>query len=201
MTSESERDPSAAWSIRVASRDIGISPRLDDVPIVDAPPSAYSRSAGIRSTLRQKLTACPGRDGYRACVDPLAPFGRQEPCWCGSGKTYRLCHKRWATPPQSQPGDPTPPDPPEDAIFLSPRVSLARGALSNAMPAGTPITMPAAPSEPPAVSPELRRARHRDVPDGRARFVGPRPRATARRPAAPTVSPARQHRRSPARTA
>ncbi|GEL47620.1 hypothetical protein CHO01_27360 [Cellulomonas hominis] len=79
-------------------------------------------------------------------MDPLAPFGRQEPCWCGSGKTYRLCHKRWATP-QSQPGDPTPPDP-EDAIFLSPRVSLARGALSNAMPAGTPITMPAAPSEP-----------------------------------------------------
>lgn len=74
-------------------------------------------------------------------MDPLAPLGRQEQCWCGSQKTYRVCHKRW-TRPQSQVGAPIPPDR-DDVVFLSPKTSLARALIPNLMPpGGAPITMP-----------------------------------------------------------
>lgn len=73
-------------------------------------------------------------------MNPLAPFDRQDPCWCGSGKTYRLCHKRFAAP-RHPPGAPVDPDD-EEFISLSPDVRLARSAIPSMMPAGTPLTLP-----------------------------------------------------------
>lgn len=70
-------------------------------------------------------------------MDPLEPFGRQEKCWCGSGRTYRMCHHRWAVP-QSAPGAPVPSDS-EGGIFLSPTVKLAESAIAGMMPGGAPI--------------------------------------------------------------
>ncbi|WP_418888473.1 SEC-C metal-binding domain-containing protein [Mycolicibacterium neoaurum] len=37
-------------------------------------------------------------------VDPLAPLGRNEVCWCGSGVKYKRCHGNHR--PGSQSGAP-----------------------------------------------------------------------------------------------
>lgn len=73
-------------------------------------------------------------------MNPLAPFDRQDPCWCGSGKTYRLCHKRFASP-RHPAGAPVSPDD-DKFISLSPDVRLARSAIPSMMPAGAPLTLP-----------------------------------------------------------
>jgi len=74
-------------------------------------------------------------------VDPLAPLNRQDPCWCGSGKTYRLCHRKLHTP-RSQPGDPVPEDD-NNTIWLSPSIRMDRSLLPKMMPAGgLPIMAP-----------------------------------------------------------
>lgn len=74
--------------------------------------------------------------------DPTDPLGRRlakEPCWCGSGREYGACHGNHE--PGSAPGDPLPPDR-SDALFISPRVSIARSALVGQPPGGIPITLP-----------------------------------------------------------
>ncbi|GAA1573327.1 SEC-C domain-containing protein [Leucobacter aridicollis] len=73
-------------------------------------------------------------------MDPLAPFDRQEHCWCGSGKTYRLCHKQLSKA-QSVPGEPVPADN-EGKLFLSPKVSMDRALIPKLFPAGTPLRLP-----------------------------------------------------------
>jgi hypothetical protein len=60
-------------------------------------------------------------------VDPLAPLGRNEQCWCGSGVKYKRCHGNHR--PASQPGAPVPPDR-EGSIFLSPTVGMAKDAIT-----------------------------------------------------------------------
>ena len=77
----------------------------------------------------------------RGRANPLAEFGRQDPCWCGSNRTYRMCHKRW-TAPKSQPGAAVPPDS-EDDLYLSPNLRLAKSAIPNLLPSGgAPIFLP-----------------------------------------------------------
>jgi hypothetical protein len=60
-------------------------------------------------------------------VDPLAPLGRNEECWCGSGVKYKRCHGDHR--PASQPGAPLPPDR-EGSVFLSPTVNMANDAIT-----------------------------------------------------------------------
>lgn len=74
-------------------------------------------------------------------MDPLAPFDRLDPCWCGSDTTYLLCHKRFASP-RHPPGAPVGPDD-DEYISLSPDVRLARAAIPSMMPAGAPLHLPA----------------------------------------------------------
>src|SRR4051794_25468862 len=72
-------------------------------------------------------------------MDPLAPIGRNETCWCGSELKYKYCHgdKR----PPSRPGAPVPADKP-GSRFISPTVSADIEVLTTSMPMGTPITVP-----------------------------------------------------------
>ena len=60
-------------------------------------------------------------------VDPLAPLGRNEVCWCGSGVKYKRCHGNHR--PGSQPGAPLPPDL-EGSVFASPTVNVAGDAIT-----------------------------------------------------------------------
>ncbi|UXA15825.1 SEC-C domain-containing protein (plasmid) [Mycobacterium sp. SMC-8] len=60
-------------------------------------------------------------------MDPLAPLGRNEMCWCGSGVKYKRCHGNHR--PGSQPGAPLPPDL-EGSVFLSPTVNMAGDAIT-----------------------------------------------------------------------
>ncbi len=60
-------------------------------------------------------------------MDPLAPLGRNEMCWCGSGVKYKRCHGDHR--PASQPGAPLPPDR-GGSVFLSSTVSMANDALT-----------------------------------------------------------------------
>ncbi|WP_370500210.1 SEC-C domain-containing protein [Mycolicibacterium sp. jd] len=60
-------------------------------------------------------------------MDPLAPLGRNEECWCGSGVKYKRCHGNHR--PGSQPGAPLPPDL-EGSVFLSPTVNMAGDAIT-----------------------------------------------------------------------
>lgn len=72
-------------------------------------------------------------------MDPLSPLGRNEDCWCGSGRKYKRCHGNHR--PASQPGAPVPEDP-EDGTYISPTSVLAHDAMS--LPdGGAPLTMPA----------------------------------------------------------
>lgn len=72
-------------------------------------------------------------------TDLLAPYGRNEPCWCGSRLKYKVCHG--VQRPPSQPGAPLPPDR-ENSKFLSPSTSLAMDALTEVVPGGIGITLP-----------------------------------------------------------
>lgn len=60
-------------------------------------------------------------------MDPLAPLGRNEECWCGSGVKYKRCHGNHR--PASQPGATLPPDR-EDSLFISPTVCMAKDAIT-----------------------------------------------------------------------
>jgi len=71
-------------------------------------------------------------------MDPLAPLGRNEPCWCGSALKYKRCHGNHR--PASQPGDPVPPDR-GGSTYLSPTVTIADGALT-VDEGGVPLTLP-----------------------------------------------------------
>lgn len=82
-------------------------------------------------------------------VDLLAPYGRNEPCWCGSRRKYKACHG--VQRPPSQPGAPLPPDR-EGSRFLSPSTSIAIDALIDSMPAGTAFTMPSTGPAPTSIS-------------------------------------------------
>lgn len=71
-------------------------------------------------------------------MDPLSPLGRNEDCWCGSGRKYKRCHGNHR--PASQPGAPVPEDP-DDGTYISPGSVLAHDAMS--IPdGGAPLTMP-----------------------------------------------------------
>lgn len=82
-------------------------------------------------------------------ADLLAPYGRNEPCWCGSKRKYKVCHG--VQRPPSGAGAPLPPDL-DGAMFLSPSTSVAMDALMESMPEGVPLTMPAAGPEPKSIS-------------------------------------------------
>lgn len=71
-------------------------------------------------------------------MDLLEPLGRNEPCWCGSGRKYKRCHGDHR--PASLPGAPIPQDR-DGSRYLSPRVTLADDAL-RLDEGGVPLTMP-----------------------------------------------------------
>lgn len=60
-------------------------------------------------------------------MDLLAPLGRNEECWCGSGAKYKRCHGDHH--PGSQPGAPLPPDR-EGRVFLSPTTNMTTDAIT-----------------------------------------------------------------------
>lgn len=82
-------------------------------------------------------------------TDLLAPYGRNEPCWCGSKLKYKHCHGHHRPP--SMPGAPLPPDN-VDSLFLSPSTAVASSALPGLLPAGTSITMPTGEPTPTAIT-------------------------------------------------
>lgn len=70
----------------------------------------------------------------------LPPYGRNDPCWCGSGRKYKQCH---GSGPASLPGAPVPPDD-DEGYWVSPTVRINRGAMraSDAFgEGGVPITV------------------------------------------------------------
>lgn len=72
-------------------------------------------------------------------TDLLAPYGRNERCWCGSQRKYKQCHGNQRPP--SLRGAPLPPDL-EDSKYLSPSTSVSTNALTGMLPAGTGFYMP-----------------------------------------------------------
>lgn len=61
--------------------------------------------------------------------DPLATLPRNQPCWCGSGRKYKLCHGRG---PRWPPGAPLPDTPPEHGgVWVAPDVALAPSAIAD----------------------------------------------------------------------
>ncbi|MFG3643584.1 SEC-C domain-containing protein [Micromonospora sp. NPDC047762] len=72
-------------------------------------------------------------------MDPLAKFGRNDPCWCGMSKKYKDCHGGLRA--RSMPGEPIGKDDDEDWIWLSPTTRVARGGM-HVPPDGVAITIP-----------------------------------------------------------
>lgn len=81
--------------------------------------------------------------------DLLAPYGRNEACWCGSTRKYKLCHGD--DHPPSAPGAPLPPDP-GGSVYLSPSTLVSIDTLNSFLPGETPITMPSQVPTPSAVT-------------------------------------------------
>jgi hypothetical protein len=82
-------------------------------------------------------------------TDLLAPYGRNEPCWCGSQRKYKYCHGNQR--PASLPGAPLPQDD-EGIKFLSPSTSVLTSALTGSMPVGTGLYLPPSGPAPTAIS-------------------------------------------------
>jgi SEC-C motif len=89
----------------------------------------------------------PRRGG--AALDPLAEFGRNEPCWCGSGRKYKECH---LLAHLSAPGAPVPEDT-TDEVYVAPHTAVAREAWRSPdgpvpittqvpVPQATPLSVP-----------------------------------------------------------
>lgn len=84
--------------------------------------------------------------------DPLQPLSRNQSCWCGSGRKYKLCHGRG---PRWPPGAPLPDDPPENGgIWVAPDVALEPEAIEDLtrQMTGAPIWTP---SDEPAQRPMI----------------------------------------------
>lgn len=107
-----------------------------------------------------------GSDPRRAAaaVNPLTAFGREEICWCGSGRRYRDCHQLAQL---SAPGAAVPADT-EDVIYVAPHTSVRRDAWPS--PDG-PVTL----------------TMQHPVPQARPLVVGDLIRLLASRPAQPAV--------------
>lgn len=73
--------------------------------------------------------------------DLLGPYGRNDPCWCGSGKKYKVCH---GTGPRFPPGAPIEKESKEGETWIAPDVALSRQAMDDmlAQMTGAPIFMP-----------------------------------------------------------
>jgi hypothetical protein len=72
----------------------------------------------------------PARNDPRrraTAVNPLAPFNRNDACWCGSGRKYKDCHliRGLSAPGAAVPADTA------DSIFISPDTSVAKNALEG----------------------------------------------------------------------
>jgi SEC-C motif len=63
-----------------------------------------------------------------AAVNPLAPFDRNDPCWCASGHKYKHCHMIRGLSPAGAPV----PDDTADSVFISPDTSVAKAAFASA---------------------------------------------------------------------
>lgn len=81
-------------------------------------------------------------------MNPLQSPGRNEPCWCGSGRKYKTCHGIHRA--DSLPGAPLPDDQP-GSTWIAPDLKLADGALREMMPGGTPLVLPEAGPAPHAI--------------------------------------------------
>lgn len=96
-----------------------------------------------------RILHMPYSPGPSPDTDPLGDRGRNEPCWCGSGRKYKACHGDHL--PASTPGAPLPPDE-GDELYLTPNTRIATSVLLQSMPAGTPFHMPAGEPAPAGVS-------------------------------------------------
>ncbi len=73
--------------------------------------------------------------------DPFESPSRNQPCWCGSSRKYKLCH---GTGPRWPAGAPLPEEEPKDGIWISPDTTLSQKALDGlvAQMSGAPIWAP-----------------------------------------------------------
>ncbi|GIJ08385.1 SEC-C domain-containing protein [Micromonospora andamanensis] len=71
-------------------------------------------------------------------MNPLAKFGRNDRCWCGTSKKYKDCHGGLRA--GSVPGEPIGQEDDESWIWLSPTQRVARSGMH--VPDGVPFTMP-----------------------------------------------------------
>ncbi|WP_346535611.1 SEC-C domain-containing protein [Micromonospora sp. DPT] len=72
-------------------------------------------------------------------MNPLAKFGRNDRCWCGTTDKYKDCHG--ALRPRSAPGEPIGKADDDDWIWLSPNTCVARDGM-RVPPEGVVFTMP-----------------------------------------------------------
>ena len=49
-------------------------------------------AAGVARRRRRARRRGAARSSSSASVDPERDVGRNDPCWCGSGKKYKRCH-------------------------------------------------------------------------------------------------------------
>lgn len=74
-------------------------------------------------------------------MDDLGGFGRNDTCWCGSGRKYKACH---GIGPRSTPGAPILEQDDESGIWIAPHTKLAKEALGDLLGqmSGAPIYAP-----------------------------------------------------------
>jgi len=62
--------------------------------IVESGPGELDGSGGRTNGQPKKRAAAPVGAAAGSASAPNAKIGRNDPCWCGSGKKYKRCHGR-----------------------------------------------------------------------------------------------------------
>jgi len=76
-----------------------VAPNPTQPPKLDAPKGRGTPVVDMRSSMPLLSTASPSLSPNRGYGVPSRRLGRNERCWCGSGKKYKKCH--WASDHQS----------------------------------------------------------------------------------------------------
>jgi preprotein translocase subunit SecA len=71
---------------------------VKEPPTLPTPPaalaSARGRPAGTGNATATATAGSPNGGEASAAPVPAGKLGRNDPCWCGSGKKYKKCHGR-----------------------------------------------------------------------------------------------------------
>jgi preprotein translocase subunit SecA len=83
-----------ARSVYLLPKALNVQPRQQTLRTRSARPRRRAPAAATGQTTGARRTRAGSEQGVAQDVRPDCDLGRNDPCWCGSGKKYKYCHMR-----------------------------------------------------------------------------------------------------------